>query len=107
MATIPVTSPKGWAITVGTASIQALPGAKSRTRIIFHNPNATALIAVCPEANGSNANPLPAVINGAGSFTILPGAMLDISRDKGEVLDAAFNIIANGGGASATIWEFF
>lgn len=107
MATIPVTSPKGWPITVGTASIQALPGAKARTRIIFHNPNAAALIAVCPEANGANANPLPAVINGGGSFTILPGAMLDIGRDKGELLDAAFNIIADGAGAQATIWEFF
>jgi hypothetical protein len=65
--------PYVYPVTLGTASTQVLPVNPSRKRVIFVNPNATALIAVCPLGPTRNTNVIvTAVINGAGCRTILP-----------------------------------
>jgi hypothetical protein len=55
----------------------------ARKKLIFHNPNGTAKIAVCPIGPNRTAFSsqalIVAVINGAGCVTILPHGQLEIS----------------------------
>jgi hypothetical protein len=61
---------------IGTSSVTVLPPDPARKKVVFHNPNDTAKIAVCPvgpsRAVGSSQSLIVAVINGAGCLTILP-----------------------------------
>ena len=55
----------------------------ARKKVIFHNPNDTAKIAVCPigpsRAVGSSQSLIVAVINGTGCITLLPYQSQEIS----------------------------
>jgi flavoprotein len=65
--------PYVYPVTLGTSSVQILPINPARKRVIFVNPNATALVAVCPSGPSRNTNvAVVAAINGAGCRTILP-----------------------------------
>jgi hypothetical protein len=65
--------PYVYAITLGTSSTQILPVDPLRKRAIFVNPNATALVAVCPSGpSRKDGTPIVAAINGPGCTTILP-----------------------------------
>jgi flavoprotein len=65
--------PYVYPVTLGTSSVQILPVNPARKRVIFVNPNATALVAVCPSGPSRNTNvAVVAAINGAGCRTILP-----------------------------------
>lgn len=100
----PNLSPRGWAVTVGVASAQCIPaGDNSRRKLMFHNPHGTNSVAVCPKTNGATDGDLAAVVNGAGSITILPLATFEI---EGKNCQSAFNAIASGAGTPFTIWEF-
>lgn len=100
--------PRPWAITVGTSSIAALGVNAARRRLIFHNPNATALVAFCPAANGATSLPLAAAVNGAGSITLLPGEkfVVDKPPEPSSPISTGWNAIASAGGSSLTILEF-
>ena len=47
-AALAQTPPYAYPITVGTSQVQILGPDAARRRLVFSNPNATALIAVCP-----------------------------------------------------------
>jgi hypothetical protein len=65
--------PYTFPITLSTSSVQILPVNPLRKRVIFVNPNATALVAVCPLGPARNTGVvITAVVNGAGCVTVLP-----------------------------------
>jgi hypothetical protein len=98
-------SPNAYAYSLGTASSAIIGSNQGRVGLIFHNPNATGLVAVCPTLNSVNnpATALSAVVNGAGSYTILPYAEL---RIIGARTTCSWNAVANFTAAPLTIWEF-
>jgi hypothetical protein len=103
--------PYVYAVTLGTISIQVLPVNPSRKRVIFVNPNATALVAVCPLGPARNTNvAVVAAINGAGCRTILPydAFTVDGSGASGPQLymPSAWIGIASAGASSLTVLEF-
>jgi hypothetical protein len=63
--------PYTYPLTLGTSSVTVLPADPARKKVIFHNPNDQAKIAVCPigpgRAVGSSQSLIIAAINGAGS----------------------------------------
>lgn len=97
-------SPYAWPVTVGTSSAQVLPYDPLRKHVKFCNPNATALVAVAPNFNRASGSTLTAVVNGAGSVTILPYACFDV--DGYPTLAQAWSAIANSPSSALTIWEF-
>jgi hypothetical protein len=104
--------PYVYAITLGTVSTQILPADPLRKRLIFANPNATALVAVCPagptRVTGGVA--VVAVINGAGCVTILPydAFTVDAGEPGGPTLYMPSAWIGIGSTASTalTVLEF-
>ncbi len=103
--------PYVYPVTLGTASVQVLPQNPLRKRILFINPNATALIAVCPLGPTRNTNVVvTAVINGAGCVTILPYAsfLVDGSTASGPQLSmpAAWVAIASAVSSAFTAYEW-
>jgi hypothetical protein len=98
-------------VTLGTSSIQVLPVNPARKRVIFVNPNATALVAVCPAGPARNTNvAVVAAINGAGCRTILPydAFTVDGSGASGPQLymPSARVGIASTVSSSLTVLEF-
>ena len=103
--------PYVYPVTLGTTSIQVLPINPARKRIIFVNPNATALVAVCPSGPSRNTNVIvTAIINGAGCRTILPydAFTVDGSGASGPQLymPSAWVGIASAVSSALTILEF-
>jgi flavoprotein len=103
--------PYVYPVTLGTSSIQVLPVNPLRKRVIFVNPNATALVAVCPSGPSRNTNVIvTAVINGAGCRTILPydAFTIDGSGASGPQLSmpSAWVGIASAVSSALTILEF-
>jgi hypothetical protein len=100
-------SPNAWGYTLGTTSGQVLPSGvgQSRTGLIFHNPSATATIAVCPLTNSVTGEEQDAVINGAGSYTILPLAELRLVGLG--YINCAWSAVADTPSSPITILEFF
>jgi len=101
--------------TIGTSSVSILPDNPARKKLIFHNPNDTAKIAVCPvgpnRLGGSSSAPIVAVINGAGCITILPYDTLVIDNGAAAANPPMSNRsawvgIASAGGSALTIWEW-
>jgi hypothetical protein len=92
--------------------VQVLRNNPTRKRIILINPNATALVAVCPSGNTRSAPSVPVVakINGPGCSTIIPygQVVVDAGNASGPELDmrAAWLSLADGACAALTIWEF-
>jgi flavoprotein len=103
--------PYVYPVTLGTSSIQVLPVNPLRKRVIFVNPNATALVAVCPFGPARNTNvAVVAAINGAGCRTILPydAFTVDGSGAAGPQLSmpSAWVGIASAVSSALTILEF-
>jgi flavoprotein len=103
--------PYVYPVTLGTSSIQVLPVNPLRKRVIFVNPNATALVAVCPSGPSRNTNVIvTAIINGAGCRTILPydAFTVDGSGASGPQLymPSAWVGIASAVSSSLTVLEF-
>jgi hypothetical protein len=96
-------NPLNYALTVGTSSVQVLTANPVRKGLFFHNPNATAKIAVCCATNNLN-QAQPAVINGAGSMMLVPLAVWEIDEPWRPV--SAWNAISDTPGAFLTIFEF-
>lgn len=100
--------------TIGTSSVTILAANPVRKKLIFHNPNDTAKVAVCPIgptrlAGGSNTL-IVAVINGAGCVTILPYDRVEVSGSTAsgpqQSMSSAWVGIASAGGSNLTILEF-
>jgi hypothetical protein len=106
--------PYVYPVTIGAAQATILPANPARKKLIFHNPNATALVAVCPvgpnRAPQSASTPIVAAINGAGCTTILPYDRMEISGSTAsgpqQAMGTAWVGIASAGGSSLTIIEF-
>jgi hypothetical protein len=100
--------------TIGTSSTSILAANPSRKKLIFHNPNDTAKIAVCPvgptRAPGGSPALIVAVINGAGCITILPYDRVEISGSSAsgpqQAMGSAWVGIGSAGGSALTIYEF-
>jgi hypothetical protein len=84
-----------------------------RKKLIFHNPNDSAKIAVCPigppRVSSLGTANITAVINGAGCFTILPYGSFEVPGIVGAGpqlnLSSAWVGIASAGGSALTIVE--
>lgn len=111
------TPPFVYPISLGTSSTTVLAaevGSPQRKKIIFHNPNDTAKVAVCPIGPPAlstlgTAN-ITAVINGAGCVTILPYGSYEVPGIVGAgpqlSMTSAWVGIASAGGSALTIWVF-
>ena len=93
-------NPVNYAVAVGTTSIPVLGTNSNRKKLIFHNPHGTFKIAVCCAQDAAGANQA-AVMNGKGSFVILPLSTL-IFEDQPT---SAFNAISDNAGGQLTIFE--
>jgi hypothetical protein len=101
------TPPYDYPITVGTAQVQVLRPDAARRRLVFSNPNATALIAVCPTLSRVNSAPIVCAVNGAGSVTILPYASFTVDGvGQNGALPSPWNAIASAPGSALSILEF-
>lgn len=93
-------NPVTYAVTVGTASIQVIAANPVRKKLMIQNPNPVAKIAICGSLD-QNGAPLAAVINGKGSWLILP--LSNLILDNRPV--SAMNAISDTPGASLTMFE--
>jgi hypothetical protein len=87
------------AVTVGTSSAQGVAG-RTRNFLLVANDSASGGATVAM-AFGSTA----AVINGAGSITLVAGATIRFTQADGLVPNDALNFIASGAGTSVTVIE--
>jgi hypothetical protein len=95
--------PTPYALTVGTTSQQILAAGRTISRILFfYNPSQSATVAICPTPDG-NGNPLAAVINGAGSYTLAPGGFLNVETSTSGPA-SGWNAIASAPNSPLTIW---
>ena len=105
--------PYTYPLALGTSSVTILPANPARKKVVFHNPNDTAKIAVCPVGPNRTAQSsqalIVAVINGAGCLTLLPYQSQEISGSTAsgpqQAMGSAWVGIASAGGSSITIWE--
>ena len=93
-------NPVNYAVAVGTSSIAVIGANSNRKQLMFHNPHGTFQIAVCCAQDSTGANQ-PAVMNGKGSFVILPLSTLIFDQQP----TSAFNAISNNAGGQLTIFE--
>jgi len=108
------TPPYTYPLTIGTSSVTVLPANPARKKLIFHNPNDTAKIAVCPvgptRAVGGSQSLIVAVINGAGCITLLPYDRIEISGGSPsgpqQSMPSAWVGIASAGASALTVLEF-
>ena len=95
-------NPVNYQFVVGLTSIRVLPFNALRERVIFHNPHATAQIALSCLVD-QNGNALPAVMNGAGSVIMLPLMTFDLTNHP----VSGWNAVSDTVGGNLTILEFF
>jgi hypothetical protein len=106
-AAIAQTPPYAYPLTVGTSPVQVLGADNARRRVAFANPNATAIVAVCPSLSRVNSAPIVCAVNGAGSVTILPYASFTVDGvGQNGALPSAWNGIASAPGSALSILEF-
>lgn len=99
--------PYAYPITVGTSPVQVLSSDTARKQVTFFNPNATALIAVCPSKSRVDSSNITCAINGAGSITILPYASVPIAGvGQNGAVPSSWNAISDTVGAHLTILEW-
>jgi hypothetical protein len=110
--------PYTYPISLGTTSVSILPANTSRKKLIFHNPNATALVAVCPvgptrmpsSPPGPAGPPIVAAINGPGCLTLIPYDRQEISGSTPsgpqQQMPSAWVGIASAGSSALTVLEF-
>lgn len=104
-------SPFVYGPTLGTGSVQILAANPLRKRLIFFNPNATALVAVCPSGptRVSGGTAVVAAINGSGCITLLPYGNMTIDGGNGPnqlYIPSAWVGVASAGGSALTVLEF-
>ena len=106
-------APYVYPLTIGTSSTSILAANSARKKLIFHNPNDTAKVAVCPVGpnRASGGSNVVAVINGAGCVTLLPYDRMEISggvpsSGAAAGMPSAWVGIASAGGSALTILEF-
>jgi hypothetical protein len=100
--------------TIGTSSVTILPANPARKKLIFHNPNDSAKVAVCPvgptRAVGGSPSLIVAVINGAGCITLLPYDRWEVSGSTAsgpqQAMGSAWVGIASAGSSALTVLEF-
>src|SRR5690606_21802456 len=96
---VPDVVPKAKAITdLGTVSVEVIGENARRSRLIVHNPNTVANIAICP-AYDVDGNPLAAAFGG-GSIVIVPLSSWILESP----CYSAFNAIADDVSVGLTIW---
>jgi hypothetical protein len=103
--------PYVYPVTIGAAQATILPANPARKKLIFHNPNATALVAVCPTGpSRSNGAAITAAVNGPGCTTILPYDRMEISGSTAsgpqQQMPSPWIGIASAGGSAITIYEW-
>lgn len=103
--------PYVYPITLGASQASILTANTARKRLIFQNPNATALVAVCPVGpSRSNSATITAAVNGPGCLTLLPYQSIEISGSTAsgpqQAMPSAWIGIASAGGSSLTVLEF-
>jgi hypothetical protein len=97
--------------TIGTSSVAILAANTLRRKLIFHNPNDTAKIAVCPVGPNRTAQSsqalVVAAINGAGCSTLLPYDRMEVTGTSptGPAINSAWVGIASAPGSAITILE--
>jgi hypothetical protein len=89
-------NPVCYNIAISMSSLLVLPANPVRRGLIFHNPNASLTIAVCPTTNNLG-QPVTAVINGAGTFTLV--SLGTLRFDPGTRPVGAWNAVCSGTGA--------
>src|SRR5664280_2229769 len=105
-AALAQTPPYAYPITVSTSSVQILGPDNARRRLVFSNPNATAIVAVCPSLSRVNSAPIVCAVNGAGSVTILPYASFTLDGvGQNGALPSAWNGIASAPASALSILE--
>jgi hypothetical protein len=113
-AALAQTPPYTYPQTIGTSSVTVLPPDPAREKVIFHNPNDPAKIAVCPigpnRAAQSSQALIVAVINGAGCLTLLAYQSVEISGSTAsgpqQQMGSAWVGIASAPGSALTIYEW-
>jgi hypothetical protein len=103
--------PYVYPVTLGTSQASILAANNNRKKLIFQNPNATALVAVCPVGpSRSNSATVTAAINGPGCLTLLPYQSMEISggtpSGPQQSMPSAWIGIASAGGSALTVIEF-
>jgi hypothetical protein len=104
--------PYTFPIVLSTTSVQVLPVNPLRKRVIFVNPNATALVAVCPLGPARNTNvAVVAIINGAGCVTVLHYSSFTLDNGEGSgapplSIPSAWVGIASAASSGLTVYEF-
>jgi hypothetical protein len=106
--------PYVYPVTLGTTSVQVLPANPMRKKVLFHNPNDQAKIAVCPvgpnRAANSSQSPIVAVINGAGCISLLPYQTQEVSGSTAsgpqQSMGSAWVGIASAPGSAFTAIDF-
>jgi len=102
-----IDQPYVWPQTVGTTASQVLPSNTARKQVFFHNPNATATVAVCPVVSRKDGTNVACAVNGAGSLTLVPGGSILITGVGGNpALPSAWNGVASSPSSALTIYEF-
>jgi hypothetical protein len=106
--------PYTYPLTLGTSSVTILAPNNARKKLVFHNSNDTAKIAVCPigpnRAAQSSQALIVAVINGAGCITILPYDRFEVSGSTAsgpqQQMGSAWVGIASAPGSAFTVYEW-
>jgi hypothetical protein len=103
--------PYAYPRTVGTSSAQVLAGNNARRRVLFSNPNATAIIAVCPTISRVDSSAIACTVHGAGSITILPYASIQLDGIGGAPgpvasVPTSWNAISDTPGSMISIYEW-
>ena len=95
-------NPVTYAVTVGTSSIPVIGVNPQRKGLVFHNPHATAKIAICCATNNLG-QALPAVMNGPGTIVLVPLGTFSTLENMRAV--NAWNAISDSAGGALTILE--
>jgi hypothetical protein len=105
-------APYVYPLTIGTGSTSILIANPARKKLIFHNPNDTAKIAVCPAgpSRASGGAAVTAAINGPGCVTLLPYDRMEVpgptTGGAQLAMPSAWIGVASAGGSALTILEF-
>jgi len=99
--------PYAWPQTVSTASVQVLPSNTARKQVMFHNPSASATVAVCPAISRKDGANIPCIVGGAGSITLGPLGTAFLTGVGGNpAVPSAWNAIASAPGSPLSILEW-
>ncbi len=91
-STLPVSAPLA-INNLGTSSIQVISADPTRTSLLFHNPNGTSAIIVCPTTDATGAVLSASFTTRGGGFLILPQDYLPLSGN----CQTAWNAVAESG----------